>query len=61
MKRNLSKLTALGLCLTLLIGNAAAYTLIDRERSTAAKSTDTVQTAGVSKDETVYVLSLIHI
>lgn len=57
MKRNLSKLTALGLCLTLLIGNAAAYTLIDREKSTAAKNTDTAQTAGVSKDETVYVLA----
>ena len=55
MKTKVTKLIALALCLTLLVGNAAAHAFAGRE--SAAKTAAADAQAGLMKDETVYVLA----
>ena len=68
MKKSSTKIIALCLCALLTIGGIAttAFALNltgskGEEKQEAPKATNIADNAGISKDETVYVLSLIHI
>ena len=56
MKTKVTKLIALALCLTLLVGNAAAHALVGRESAVKTAAAD-AEATGLMKDETVYVLA----
>ena len=56
MKTKVTKLIALALCLTLLVGNAAAHALVGRESAAKTAAAD-AEATGLLKDETVYVLA----